>query len=137
LKGRKFDSVEAQNEWLLHWEERWAAQRFHGRSKRQVEEMFQEEKPYFLPLPLSPFRYFQQETRTVYDDGTIQIGNSYYAAGPAPLKSEVAVRLYYVEIEILDPCRIEVIRRHPRGDHRPARRVQGGECRRIGRERYR
>jgi transposase/5S rRNA maturation endonuclease (ribonuclease M5) len=115
LKGRRFETIESQNDWLMHWEERWAAQRIHGRSKRQVEEMFREEKPYLLPLPLMPFAYFRQETRTVYDDGTIQVGNCYYAASPAPLYSEVAVRVYDEEIEILDPGRMEVIRRHPKG----------------------
>jgi len=114
LKGRKFDSIEAQNEWLMHWEDRWASRRIHGRAKRQVEEMFQEEKPYLQPLPLMPFRYFQQETRTVYDDGTTQVGQSYYAASPAPLGSKVVVRIYEDQIEILDPVRMEVIRRHPR-----------------------
>jgi transposase/5S rRNA maturation endonuclease (ribonuclease M5) len=114
LKGRKFDSIEAQNEWLMHWESRWASQRIHGRAKRQVEEMFQEEKPYLMELPLMPFRYFQQETRTVYDDGTIQVGKSYYAANPAPLGGQVMVRIFDEEIEILDPRRMEVIRRHPR-----------------------
>jgi transposase/5S rRNA maturation endonuclease (ribonuclease M5) len=110
LKGRKFPSIEAQNEWLMHWESRWASLRIHGRAKRQVEEMFQEEKPYLMQLPLMPFRYFKQETRTVYDDGTIQVGNSYYAASPAPLGSEVAVRIFDEEIEILDLRRMEVIR---------------------------
>jgi transposase/5S rRNA maturation endonuclease (ribonuclease M5) len=113
LKGRKFESIEAQNEWLIHWEDRWAALRIHGRVKRQVEELFQEEKPYLQPLPLESFRYFEQEKRTVYDDGTIQVGNSYYAANPAPLYSEVAIRIYDDQIEILDPIRMEVIRRHP------------------------
>jgi hypothetical protein len=80
LKGRKFESIEAQNERLMHWEERWASPRIHGRAKRQVKELFQEEKPYLQPLPLMSFRYFQQETRTVYDDGTTQVGQSYYAA---------------------------------------------------------
>jgi transposase/5S rRNA maturation endonuclease (ribonuclease M5) len=114
LKGRRFESIEAHNGWLMHWEERWAALRIHGRAKRQVEEMFQEERPYLAQLPLTPFRYFQQGTRTVYDDGTIQVGNSYYAAGPAPLYSNVVVRIYDHEIEILDPLRMEVIRRHPK-----------------------
>jgi transposase/5S rRNA maturation endonuclease (ribonuclease M5) len=114
LKGRKFENIEAQNDWLKHWEERWAARRIHGRAKRQVEEMFQEEKPYLMPLPLSPFAYFRQVSRTVYDDGTIQVDNSYYAARPAPLYSEVVVRVYDTEIEILDPRRMEVIRRHAR-----------------------
>lgn len=114
LKGRRFDHIDAQNDWLRHWEERWAALRIHGRAKRQVEEMFQEEKPYLEPLPLTPFVYFGQETRTVYDDGTIQVGNCYYAARPAPLYSKVVVRVYDEEIEILDPGRMEVIRRHPK-----------------------
>ena len=114
LKGRKFASIEAQNEWLMHWEERWAALRIHGRVKRQVEEIFQEEKPYLQPLPLMPFRYFQQETRTVYDDGTTQIGQSYYAANPAPVGSQVMVRIYEDQVEILDPVRMETIRRHPK-----------------------
>ena len=114
LKGRKFDSIEAQNEWLLHWESRWAAQRIHGRAKRQVEVMFQEEKPFLSELPLMPFRYFQQETRTVYDDGTIQVGRSYYAASPARLGTEVTVRIFDEEIQILDPRRMEVVRRHPK-----------------------
>ena len=114
LKGRKFESIEAQNEWLMHWERRWAAPRIHGRAKRQVEEMFQEEKPYLSELPLMPFRYFQQENRTVYDDGTIQVGNSYYAASPAPIGSHVTVRIFDEELQILDPRRMEIIRRHPK-----------------------
>lgn len=113
LKGRKFSTIEAQNEWLAHWEDRWASRRIHGRAKRQVAEMFEEEKPYLKPLPLEPFRYFKQETRTVYDDGTIQVGDSYYAANPAPLGSEVTVRIYEDQVEILD-SRMEVIRRHPK-----------------------
>jgi transposase/5S rRNA maturation endonuclease (ribonuclease M5) len=112
LKGRRFDSIDAQNDWLMHWEERWAAQRIHGRSKRQVAQMFREEKPYLEPLPLVPFRYFKQEIRTVYDDGTIQVDNAYYGAAPAPLHSKVVVRIYDDQIEILDPGRMEIIRRH-------------------------
>ncbi len=112
LKGRTFESIERQNEWLIHWEKRWAAQRIHGRTKRQVEEMFQEEKPYLKQLPLTSFRYFSQETRTVWDDGAIQVGKSYYSALPAPLYKKVIVRIYDTEIEIIDPVTMEVIRRH-------------------------
>jgi transposase len=113
LKGRKFSMIEEQNEWLAHWEERWASPRIHGRAKRQVAELFQEEKPYLKPLPLVPFRYFKQESRTIYDDGTIQVGDSYYAANPSPLGSQVTVRIYEDQVEILD-SRMEVIRRHPK-----------------------
>jgi len=114
LKGRKFESLEGQNQWLMHWENQWASLRIHGRAKRQVEEMFQEERPYLLELPLMPFRYFQQQTRTVYDDATIQVGQSYYAANPAPIGSAVMVRIFDEEIEILDPGSMEIIRRHPK-----------------------
>ena len=54
LKGRRFDSIKAQNDWLMHWEERWAAPRIHGRAKRQVAEMFPEKRPYLKFLPLVP-----------------------------------------------------------------------------------
>lgn len=78
-------------------------------------------------MPLRPFRYFQQETRTVYDDGTIQVGNSYYAASPAPLGSQVTVRIFDEEIEILDPRRMEVIRRHPRSKRAGSLMMEPGD----------
>jgi transposase len=115
LKGRRFESIEEQNQWLIHWEERWAAVRIHGRMKRQVQEMFEEEKPFLQSLPLKSFSYFSQETRTVQDDGTIQIHDCYYAALPARLHTKVIVRIYDYEIEIIDPQTLTVLRRHPKG----------------------
>lgn len=112
LKGRRFESIEEQNVWLMHWEERWAAPRIHGRVKRQVLAMFLEEKPHLKPLPLMSFRYFKQETRTVQEDGLIQVGNSFYAALPLPLYSSAVVRIYDNEIEILNPSTLELVRRH-------------------------
>lgn len=111
LKGRKFDTLEAQNEWLAHWEERWAAPRIHGRKKRQVLQMFAEEKPSLKPLPATRFRFFKQETRTVDDAGLVQIGGAYYSALPAPLHTPTTVRIYEREVEILDEHG-QVLRRH-------------------------
>lgn len=111
LKGRKFASIEAQNQWLARWEENWAAPRIHGRKKRQVLAMFAEEKPHLKPLPAQRFRFFKQETRTVDDAGLVQVHGAYYAALPAPLHTEVAVRIYEREIEILDEVG-QVLRRH-------------------------
>ena len=73
LKGRKFESIEEQNAWLAHWEERWAAPRIHGRKKRQVLAMFAEEKPALKPLPAERFRYFRETSNTVDDSGTVQV----------------------------------------------------------------
>ncbi|MGH8566795.1 MAG: IS21 family transposase [Gammaproteobacteria bacterium] len=111
LKGRRFDSIEAQNAWLAHWEERWAALRIHGRKKRQVLEMFREEQPHLQPLPAQGFGFFRQATRTVDDAGLVQVEASYYAALPAAPHSEVTVRIFDREIEILD-AQGQVLRRH-------------------------
>ena len=114
LKGREFGSIEEQNEFLMHWEEKWAAPRVHGRAKRQVQAMFEEEKPFLRPLAATPFRYFKQEERTVWDDGLVQVGQCYYAALPAPLFSQVWVRIYDLEVEILAPQTMTILRRHRR-----------------------
>jgi transposase len=113
LKGRKFDSIEDQNAWLAHWEERWAAPRIHGRKKRQVLAMFAEEKPALKALPAQRFRYFIQESRTVDDSGLVQVARSYYAAIPAAPGDVVTVRLYDHDVEILDSAG-SLLRRHPR-----------------------
>ena len=45
LKGRRFDSVQAQDEFLANWERNWASKRIHGTERRQVQAMFEEEGP--------------------------------------------------------------------------------------------
>ena len=100
LKGRKYEMIEKQNEWLMHWEERWAAPRIHGREKRQVLEMYLEEKPHLKALPVTWFKYFEQGVRTVDDAGVIQVKGSFYAAMPANPGDSVGVRIYDQEIEI-------------------------------------
>ncbi len=117
LKGRKFDSIEAQNTWLAHWEERWAALRIHGRKKRQVLEMYREEQPHLRALPLQGFGYFKQATRTVDDAGLVQVEGSYYAALPAAPHSEVTVRIFERAIEILEATG-QLLRRHPKSERK-------------------
>jgi transposase len=114
LGGRRFESLEAQNEFLMYWEENWAAKRIHGRARRQVEAMFQEEKPHLRPLPTTGFRYFAEVVRTVWDDTTVSIDRSNYAARPAPIGSLVCVRIYDNTIEIRDRRSQELLRTHPR-----------------------
>jgi len=113
LKGRRFESLEEQNTFLQHWEEKWAGLRIHGRAKRQVEEMFQEERAHLKALPLEGFRYFVEGTRTVGDDTTIQVDSAWYAARPARIGSQVLIRVYERELEIRDRHTLQLIRRHP------------------------
>ena len=114
LKGRRFETIESQNQWLMNWEERWASKRIHGRTKRQVEVMFKEEKPHLKSMPMAPFGFFSQELRTVQDDGLIQVQDCFYAALPARLHTRVIVRIYAHEIEIIDPQTLQLVRRHYR-----------------------
>ncbi len=110
LNGRTFDALDAQNTWLADWEERWASRRIHGRKKRQVAELFAEERAHLLRLPLEGFRSFTQGVRTVDDAGLVQIEGAYYAAGVAALASVVTVRVYAHTIEILDRTHGAVLR---------------------------
>jgi len=119
LTGRRFEALEAQNAWLAHWEERWAATRIHGRTKRQVLEMFREEAPHLRPLPAARFRLFVQGTRTVDDAGCVQVGGAYYAALPAAPHSVVTVRVAEREIEILDGAG-QLLRRHAKAPRKGA-----------------
>ena len=114
LKGRRFESIEAQNDFLEHWETHWAAQRIHGSAKRQVEAMFQEERPLLKPLPLQGFQYFVQSERTVYDDTCVRVDHSSYAARPARIGSRVLVRLFEHHLEIRDFQTQALLRTHPR-----------------------
>lgn len=126
LKGRRFESIDEQNAWLAHWEERWAALRIHGRKKRQVLEMFREEQPHLQSLPAQGFRTFRQATRTVDDAGLVQVEASYYAALPAAPHSEVTVRIFDREIEILDADG-QVLRRHEKSLRKGAFVIAGAD----------
>ena len=126
LKGRRFESIEEQNTWLAHWEERWAALRIHGRKKRQVLEMFREEKPHLRALPAEGFRYFKQGVRTVDDAALVQVEGSYYAALPAMPHSEVTVRIYERDIEILDAAGT-LLRRHEKSSRKGAFVIPGAD----------
>ena len=126
LKGKRYEAIEAQNAWLAHWEERWAAPRIHGRKKRQVMEMYHEEKDHLQPLPITRFRFFKQGIRTVDDAGLVQVEGSYYAALPAPVHSEVTVRIYDREIEILDGAG-QFVRRHEKASRKGTFTLESGD----------
>jgi len=116
LKGRRFDSIEEQNEFLELWETKWAAPRIHGSTRRQVQAMFEEERPYLLPLPVLGMQFFTESVRTVYDDSCVRIDHSSYAARPARIGAKVLVRLFEHHIEIRDLASKALLRTHARAD---------------------
>jgi len=114
LKGRRFESLEEQNEFLEHWECKWAAPRVHGSMRRQVQTMFEEERPLLQPLPATGMQYFTEVKRTVCDDSCVLMGHSSYAARPAPIGSRVLVRVFEHRLEIRDPKTQALLRSHER-----------------------
>lgn len=121
LKGQRFESLEEAQAYLDHWEEKWADTRIHGTTKRQVADMFAEEKPALLPLPLEPFRYYQYGERTVHLDGCVEVEAAYYSAPPRWIGRRVQVQWNLQWVRLLDPATGQLLREHlrePRGRHR-------------------
>ncbi len=121
LKGQRFESLAEAQAHLDRWEERWADQRIHGSTKRQVAAMFAEEKPALLPLPLEPFRYYQFGERTVHLDGCVEVEAAYYGAPPGWIGRLVRVQWDGLHVRLLDPRTGQLLREHlreKRGRHR-------------------
>ena len=112
LKGKRFESIEAQNVHLFHWNERWAFTRIHGTTKRQVRVMFEEERPFLLPLPPTRFEYYDVGERTVHLDGFIEVNGAYYHAPPHYVGAKVIVHIGRLWVRILDPKTHQLLREH-------------------------
>lgn len=94
LKGRRFDSLEAHNAYLRHWNRTVARLRIHGTTRRQVWTHFVAvEQPALRPLAAAPFPIFRCGDRTVHPDGHVEVDGAYYPV-PARLLGEV-VRVHW------------------------------------------
>lgn len=113
LAGRRFESLEAQNSFLEHWEANWASKRIHGSTKRQVEPCSRRRSRICGHCP-RPASVTSPSSRTVYDDTTVRVDHSDYAARSAPIGSQVVVRLYETTIEIRDRNTQALLRVHAR-----------------------
>jgi transposase len=116
LKGRRFETLDEQNAFLEHWESKWAASRIHGSARRQVQLMYEEEKPHLQPLPLFGMQYFTEGQRVVCDDGCVRVDHSSYAARPAAIGTKVLVRVFARRIEIRELGTQALLRTHERAE---------------------
>jgi hypothetical protein len=114
LRGLRFESLHSAQEYLDHWEARWADTRIHGTTKRQVAAMFAEERPALLPLPSTPFRYYEYGRRTVHLDGCVEVARAYYSAPPGWIHRHVDVQWDSLWVRLLDPARGQLLREHVR-----------------------
>ncbi|MFI5454500.1 MAG: IS21 family transposase [Isosphaerales bacterium] len=93
LKGRTFDGLESQNQFLLEWERTVADTRLHGTTRHQVGTRFLEvERPALLPLPPGRFPFFHEGRRIVHRDGHVEVQRAYYSVPPEYLARGVWVR---------------------------------------------
>jgi transposase len=112
LRGRQFESIDEQNVFLQRWNERWAFTRIHGTTKRQVREMFEEERPALLPLPPTRFEYYRIIERRVHGDAHIEVDGAYYSAPPRYVGTSIVVHVGALWLRIIDPRSKLCVREH-------------------------
>ena len=112
LKGRTFQSLSEQNEYLLQWETTVADTRIHGTTRKQVLKLFQEhERSALGTLPLQRFPCYQEGQRVVSRDGHVAVDKSYYSVPPEYLGRTLWVRWDARLVRVLSD-RLEVICTH-------------------------
>jgi transposase len=93
LKGRTFESLEAQNRHLLEWETSIADTRIHGTTRKQVCKHFREvEQRALQSLPVERFPFFHEAERTVHRDAHVEVDKAYYSVPPEYLGRKVWAR---------------------------------------------
>ncbi len=103
LKGKVFQGLAEQNEYLLSWEKNVADLRIHGTTRRQVRKQFEEiERPALLALPPDSFPFFHEGRRRVHRDGHVEVEKAYYSVPPEYLGRDVWARWDMRLVKILD-----------------------------------
>jgi len=102
LKGRRFESLAAQNAHLRHWNKTWARTRIHGTTKKQVWAVFVEaERATLHALPDHPFGYFKIATRVVHNDGHIEVDRAYYSVPHRFVGQKLTVHYNAIWVKVL------------------------------------
>ncbi len=116
LRARSFPTLDAQNDFLEHWEHTTADRRIHGTTKRQVLLAFNEsERTALLPLPPSRFENFRESKRKVSRDGHVEVDKAFYSVPPEYLAREVWARWNGRTVRVLNE-RMEQIAIHAKLD---------------------
>ena len=116
LKGRRFESLAAQNAFLRQWNRTIARLRIHGTTRRQVWTHFVDvEQRALHPLAADAFPFFTTGERTVHTDGHVEVAGAFYPVPLALLGQRLRVRWDTAP-------RPHLPRRHPRRGPRAGRR---------------
>jgi hypothetical protein len=116
LRGRQFNSLGEQNQFLAHWERSVADTRIHGTVRQQVLKLFAAaEQPALRPLPASLFPSFEEARRSVHRDGYIEFGKAYYSVPPEFVGRQMWVRSESRLVRVFNP-KMEQIAVHARAE---------------------
>jgi transposase len=114
LKGRLFQSLAEENEFLSKWESGVADTRIHGTTRQQVGHVFTtSEQPKLLPLAQMIFPVFSEAPRIVHRDGYVEVARTYYSVPPEYVGRKVWARWESRLVRIFNP-RMEQIALHAR-----------------------
>jgi transposase len=105
LRGSEFDSLEDLNHKVRLWLDNVANCRVHGTTRRVPDEAWQEEKPFLIALPDSPYPACDEELRTVGPDAVISVKGTRYTIPAKLAHSTATVRLFSEHFEVLDQRR--------------------------------
>ena len=129
LAGRTFDCLAAENQWLIKWESTVADLRIHGTTKRQVAQLFEQEKKHLLPLPASLFAVFREAPRQVHRDSYVEVAKAYYAVPPEYIGQQVWARWDQREVRLFNQRweQIQIHRRLGPGQFSKVLGIGGGQ----------
>ncbi|MCK4305470.1 MAG: IS21 family transposase [Candidatus Eisenbacteria sp.] len=113
IRGSEFDSFEDLNAKVRIWLDEVANCRVHGTTRRVPDEVWEQEKPFLIPLPESSYPACDEEIRQVGPDAVLWIRGTTYTIPAALANQKVSVRLYTEHFEVLDRNgRVAFSRRH-------------------------
>jgi len=129
LAGRTFDCLAAQNKWLAYWEASVADLRIHGTTKRQVAQLFAQERKHLLALPASLFPVFQEAPRLVHRDSYVEVAKAYYAVPAEYIARRVWARWDQREVRLFNERweHIQIHRRLEPGQFSKVLGIGGGK----------
>lgn len=111
LNGRTFTSLEHLNETAMRWLAETADVRIHRETKHRPIDLFQEEKPHLLTLPIRPYDTARVLYRTVDADGHIAYLQNFYSVPWQRIGELLPVRITENELIVHGPD-IKEIARH-------------------------
>ena len=110
LNGRTFTSLDHLNEVTANWLATTADVRLHQETKRRPIDLYQEEKPYLLPLPAHPYDTARVLYRTVNPEGCVAYLQNFYSVPWQRIGQLLPLRITEKELIVYGPDLAEIAR---------------------------